>query len=129
MINILDKISNKKISSEKIFLILFIAALSLLILVVMFVNSGNNAFLFNQTGVNEFSLLANSFLHGRVDFMQHVSQPEVIDRAGKEYWHMPPLPAILLTPFTLLLQQALDIRPFVLLANLLVGLLIFLLSQ
>ncbi len=56
----------------------------------------------NTTGNQQFVYLADSFLHGRLYFQETPgSYLDVIWHEGKAYWHLGPLPALLLTPFVL----------------------------
>ena len=52
-------------------------------------------------GSQQFSYLANSFLHGHTYFLNGSNTPggDLVDYNGKFYWALGPLPAIVLMPF------------------------------
>ncbi len=63
---------------------------------------------FSQQIAQHFSLMANSFVHGRFDLIQLDPQTGSLDiliRNGKVYWIAYPFPAIILMPFVFIFNQ------------------------
>ncbi|MCX6745301.1 MAG: hypothetical protein NTX82_07325 [Candidatus Parcubacteria bacterium] len=70
---------------------------------------------------NVHAELAWSFLHGKLHFINEISNPDLVVFNGQNYWHMPPLPAVILMPLLALLNSASDQN----LLNLLLNILLF----
>jgi len=82
ILNLLNK------NSEIIFLIFFLVFLLSTIFVA------NIAFRVQDI----FPNLAWSFLHGKTYFYNEINNPDIIFYQSQYYWHMPPLPAVILIP-------------------------------
>lgn len=59
-------------------------------------------FNFTNASYQQFVYLADSFLHGKLYFLEVPgSWADVVSFEGKLYWHLAPFPALLLAPFSL----------------------------
>lgn len=109
----LSQILKKK---EKYFLFGLILLLFLFTFLVTFI----------VVSANEFPELAWSFVHGRTYFLTSgLINPDLINFNGQIYWHMPPLPAIILMPLVFLMQGPIDQSSVTFIFNLSLAFLIF----
>lgn len=109
--------------------IIFLGAFIIFLLIFTF------AINFTPHFQNTFSHLAWSFLHGKTYYITEISQDlsheitDIIYFNGHKYWHMPPLPALILMPFILLTNNIVSQDIFNFSLNILLFLIIISLAQ
>jgi hypothetical protein len=80
-------------------------------------------------GFNAYSELAYSFLHGQIAFINQINCIDVIKINSLYFWHMPPLPALILVPFTFIFKAIIPPKLASLVSNILLFFLIFIFTN
>ena len=94
--------------------------LILIVLLIVLFSSIFSVYSFNLYQ-NIHADLAWSFLHGQLNLINEIKNPDLISYNGKTYWHMPPFPAVVLMPILFILNTASDQN----LVNLFLNILLF----
>ena len=107
----------------------FFILIILMSILFAFVCVANSYDLYVIGGFNAFPELAQSFLHGQINFINQIKNVDVIKINDLYYWHMPPLPALILIPFTFIFKTLIPQNLASLISNILLFCLIFIFTN
>ncbi|MCX6743013.1 MAG: hypothetical protein NT116_02135 [Candidatus Parcubacteria bacterium] len=120
----MEKFSNFLAKNLEFFILII-----LMIILLAFVCVANFYYQFAISGFNAFPELAQSFLHGHINFIKQIKNVDVIKINDLYYWHMPPLPALILIPFTFIFKTLIPQNLASLISNILLFCLIFIFTN